>query len=313
MKLYSDIGKVAKSKSPILLGSENTLNVFTNVVSLSASLVCFIVTSRNPELLNDDYIYAKKLKITSKSDDGVSYTATGVQCSKDDDIDAELSAKYKVHGATLTGKAFTGGKLPTLEVKYETSDSKGRKVALTGLGGRDQCNGNAEIQAGLLGAKIGADVVSSDLQGSLAVAITSEKYSGFMVVGGDGQYSISGSELTKGNAAVSFFDGKESEITVHLLDKMKTGMVSYSHHVRPGYSVAAQMTCEMDTKETAFIFGGAYRLGGGTTVKAKADSGGSMALSYIQDVRADTKLIMSSMFNVKKLDSAKVGISLAIE
>lgn len=277
MKLYSDIGKVAK------------------------------------KLLNDDYVSANKLKVSSKTSSGVTYTVTGVHNAKQDAIDADLAAKFKLKDATVTTKLFTAAKTPTVELKYESSDGKGRKVNITTLGGKGLGNTSAEINAGALGIKLGADLIKSDMYASAAVAVSPENFKGFIVLGAEGTYSSGTKEVTSTNYAVSFFDGKESEASVHVLDQGRKGMVSYSHHVRQGFSVGAQMTYIKETKATMLNMGLAYRMDGATTIKAKMDSEGICGLSYIQEIRPKTTLIMSSKFSAKTLENPKLGISLAIE
>ncbi|CAN8075005.1 unnamed protein product [Agarophyton chilense] len=277
MKQYSDIGKIAK------------------------------------KLLTDDYVFTNKLKLTSKTPDGVSYTITGVQNTKTEQVDAEISAKGKIKGTTVTAKAFTSGKLPTLEVKHESSDARGRKAALTALLGNDLRSATAEFLGGPLGVKIAGDAVSHDMYASLAVALTSDKYDGFVIAGAESEYNLNLREFGRTNYAFSVFDGKESEVSLHITNKMHRAMLSYSHHVRHGFSVAAQISHDFPEKNTQISMGSAYRLDGATTIKGKLDMDGFVALTYLQDIRPNAKLIMSSKFDPRKLDNAKVGVSLAIE
>lgn len=265
------------------------------------------------ELLNDDYIFTKKIKLASKTEDGCSYTVTGVQSPKDNAIDAEASAKLKVKGTTITGKLQTGAKDPIIEAKYEAKDSEGRNYTLGGDFGRNLAKSHVEFVGGPLGVKVSGDLIASEITASAALAISSSEYSGFAVVGAETQYSVADKEISKLNYALSFLDGRESECTLHVLDQAKSGMISYSHHVRPGFSVGAQMLYVRETAATSLSVGTAYRLDGATTIKGKLDSAGTMSLSYIQNVRPNTTLIMSSKFNTATFDSAKLGISLAIE
>lgn len=265
------------------------------------------------ELLNDDYIFANNIRLSSNTKDGFSYTVSGVQNVKGDTIDADVAAKLNIKGATLTGKLFTGGEDPSTELKYETKDSKGRKVTLCGTAGKKLATSTAEVLTGPFGIKLGVDVANSDLYASGALAVSPDKCTGFVVAGAESVYNLTEKKITMTNYAVSFFDGKESECAVHVLNQGKKAMISYSHHVRPGFSVATQMTYARDTKATSLAMGSAYRMDGATTIKAKLDSEGGLALSYIQDVRPNTTLIMSSKFNTMSFDSAKVGISLTME
>lgn len=245
--------------------------------------------------------------------DGISYTITGVHNSKIEQIDAEISGKCKVKGVDFTGKAFTNGKLPTLEVKYNTTDAQGRKATLTGLFGKELRTGTAELLGGPVGVKIAGDAVSSDVYGSLAVALTSDKYDGFIIAGAESSYNINAKELGKTSYGLSLFDGKESEVSLHATNRMQKAMLSYSHHVRHGFSAAAQIQHDFPEKRTQIALGAAYRLDGATAVKGKVDMDGFVALTYLQDIRPNTKLIMSSKFDPSKLDNAKVGVSLTVE
>lgn len=218
-----------------------------------------------------------------------------------------------MNGATVTGKLHTGGKEPTVEAKYESKDSQGRKYTVCGNAGRNLGTTYLEFTGGPLGVKVGADLLKSQMAASAAIALSSNDYPGFAVLGAETEYNMADKEVSKLNYALSFFDGRESECTLHILDKAKKGMLSYSHHVRPGFSVGAQMIYERESTATSLALGTAYRLDGVTTIKAKLDSEGSLALSYIQDIRPSTKLIMSTKFDTSKFDSAKVGFSLTIE
>lgn len=219
----------------------------------------------------------------------------------------------KARGATVTGKLQTGAKDPIIEAKYETKDSDGRNYTVAGDFSRNLAKSHVEFISGPLGIKIGADVLASHITGSAAVAISSSQYSGFAVAGAETQYNIADKEVSKLNYALSFFDGRESECTLHVLDQAKSGMISYSHHVRPGFSVGAQVLYVRESAATSLCVGSAYRLDGATTIKGKLDSAGTLSLSYIQNVRPNTTLIMSSKFNTTNFDSAKFGFSLALE
>lgn len=230
-----------------------------------------------------------------------------------DAIDADISAKAKIKAATVTSKLFTGSKKGTVEAKYEIKDEKIGKTSLSTLLGQGIGSSAIEFEGGLVGLKVDADFITRDIASSVAITVSPENLIGFAVIGADGMISLDKREATRADFAISYFDGKESECSLHILDKARKGMVSYSHHVRAGFSVGAQMKYDRDSKATVLAMGSAHRLDGATTVKAKIDSEGTLALSYIQDIRSNTTLIMSSKFDVNKFESAKVGISLCVE
>lgn len=251
--------------------------------------------------------------MSSKTKEGISYTVTGVQSSKDDSLAADIKGKATIRDCTITGELFTNGKDPKVEVKYDTSTASGTTGTLAVTVGPSIGLAKTEIRRGILGLVVGSDMLSSDVYGQVAVALLSRQFSGYFVVGGEAQYNTIDNVMSKVNAAISYCDGSESEVAVHLNDKMSTGTVSYSHYVRHGFSVGAQMEHSTITNKTMMSMGSAYKLDGVTTVKSKVDSSGELGLSYIQRIRSNTTLIMSSVIDVNKIDITKVGISIAVE
>ncbi len=67
-------------------------------------------------------------------------------------------------------------------------------------------------------------------------------------------------------------------------------------------------------KNSAMLtMGAAAKLDGTTTIKGKLSSTGDLALTYLQVIRPNTTLTLSTTFDVKEMKSAKMGVSLAIE
>lgn len=263
--------------------------------------------------MNDDYVFTNKLKVSSKTKEGISYTVTGVQSSKDDSLAADIKTKATIQDCTITGELFTNGKDPKVEVKYDSGNISGTTGTLAITVGPSVGLAKAEIRRGILGLVVGSDMLSSDVYGEVAMALMSKQFSGYAIIGGEAQYNTSENEISKANTAISYCDGSESEVALHLNDKMSRGIVSYSHYVRYGFSVGAQIEHSTITNETTMAMGSAYKLDGVTTVKAKVDSVGELGLSYIQRIRSNTTLIMSSVIDVNKIDITKVGISIAVE
>lgn len=251
--------------------------------------------------------------MASSTDDGRTFTVTGLANAKSDEINADLAIKQKVQGQTLTTKLFTSGSL-TCELKLDKLGVEGLKSTILGGVGKNVGVGSVEYCQGRVGFTAEANYYAGpSVSSSLAVALTSSKISGFGVVGGEVEYDASTKTVSKMNAALSYFDGKESECTLHISDKAKTGMLGYAHQVRPGFSVAGQMKYDMPNSVAVLTMGTSYRLDGASTVKGKVDSTGNLALTYIQTIRPGTTLTMSTSFDVKKLDKAKAGFSVALE
>lgn len=273
--------------------------------------------STSPELLNDDYITSTKLKIKSSTPTGVVYTVAAEKAPSASEIGADVSIQIPLYDnrGKCTTKLFTSGRT-TVEAKLDNLGVKGLTATiLKGFGGKDLLTASSEFKHGPIGATAAADVNGQTVRSSLAMAWAPAGYAGFFVAGVDG-VAAKGDEGVTADAAdfaVSYYDGAESEATVHVSDKGTKGMVSYSHQVRSGFSVATQFKYDKTKDDASMVFGGAARLDGVTVVKGKMDSNGVCALSYIQDIRAKTTMIFSTKFDVQKLDDARVGFSLALD
>jgi hypothetical protein len=267
------------------------------------------------ELLGDDYVDCHKLKIKSNTGNGVTYTVAAERDgATDSDIKADVSLQFPLYErrGTCTTKFFTSGK-GTAEIKLDNLGVKGLTTTLLAGVGKDVGVATVEFKHGPVGLTTAYDVYGKAAAASLAAAFAPQGYAGFFVAGVDGV--VAGPEFNADRAdfALSYYDGAESEATVHVTDKGQKAMLSYSHHVRSGFSVASQFKYDKVKDSATLQFGGAARLDGVTVVKAKIDSHGLCAMSYVQDIRAKTSLILSTKFDVTSLDSAKVGISLALD
>jgi Eukaryotic porin len=223
----------------------------------------------------------------------------------------ELHFQVPLYGQKLTTKFFTSGK-GTAELKLDDLGVRGLNMTLLGGIGKDVGVGTVEFKHGPIGITAAVDYFGRAGDASIAAAYAPKGYSGFGVIGLVGKVS---SEFAreKLDLCLSYYDGEESECTLHVNDKATRGLMSYSHHVRPGFSVAGQFLYDQPKESSVLTMGCAARLDNCTVVKGKVDSRGEVSASYIQEIRAKTKLILSTKFDVSTLDSAKVGISLALE
>jgi voltage-dependent anion channel protein 2 len=275
-KLYSDLGKTAK------------------------------------KLLGDDYIESNKLKVKSSTASGVSYTVQAEQKGYGENIDGDFSLEFPAAGQKATAKLFTSGK-GTAEIKLNSLGVKGLNATLLAGIGKEVGTATIEFKHGPAGLTAVYDTINKCANATAAIAVAPQGYAGYCVVAVDGTVSTPSLTADKLDLCLSFFDGAESECALHVTDKGARSMLSYSHHVRSGFSVASQIAYDKPKESAKLTMGGACRLDGVTTIKAKIDSTGLLSTSYIQEIRDKTTLIMSTKFNVTSLDAAKVGISLALD
>lgn len=253
-----------------------------------------------------------KIKLSSKTHDGLSYVVSGSTSEKSDDLSGELSVKAKYKEAVLTAKLFTTGS-PTGEIKHERVDPLGRRTSVTLTASEGKATAKAELLVSRMGMAMDTDLLKREVLASAAAAIAPAVYAGFVVVGVKGLFNLRDGSLSNTRVAASLFDGRESELTVEVEGKAKAGTVSYSHLVRAGMSVAGEMKYTRETGKAVATLGTAMKLDNVTAVKGKLDTTGLAALSYIQSIRPNTKVVMSTSFDVTKFNTAKVGLSLTLE
>lgn len=262
--------------------------------------------------MNDDYIDTHQLKIKSYTASGVSYAVEADQATRGDSIGGQFSVKFPVSGQAVTTKLYTGGNA-TVELSLDQLGVKGLSATILSGIGKEVALGTVEFKHGPVGITSSYNAIARALRSSLACAYAPKGYNGFLVFGADGKLSSPEESRDDLSLCVSYFDGHESECTLHVSDNGNQGTLSYSHHVRDGFSLASQIAYNKVKDTAKLTFGGACRLDGLTVVKGKIDSDGQLAMSYIQDIRSRTKLILSTKFNVTTLDSARVGLSLALD
>lgn len=263
------------------------------------------------ELLNDDYVFNSKLKVATVTDNGRTFTVSGETKAKED-LDAELGIKHKLGSGTLTTKLFTSGRAEG-ELKLDNFALDGLTTTLTFGVGKKVGVTKLEYSQGRVGLTALGDYYEKKVNASATAILTSNKMNGFGVIGAESGYDVEKGEAGDLNMACSYFDGRESEISLHVQQKGAKGKLCYSHQVRPDFAVAGQMDYNREKDTAVLTIGGAAKLDGATTIKGKVNSTGQLALTYLQVIRPKTTLTLSSTFDVKEMKSAKMGVSLAIE
>ncbi len=149
--------------------------------------------------------------MASTTDDGRTFTVTGETNSKTEDIDADLSVKQKLGPHTLTSKLYTRGYAQS-ELKLENFGLEGLKTTLLFGVGRKVGEATLEYGNGRVGLTASGDYYKKTMKASGAAILSTGKMRGFAVIGAESGYDVEKSEAGAVNAAVSYFDGKESEV-----------------------------------------------------------------------------------------------------
>lgn len=266
---------------------------------------------RSSELLNDDYIYGdKKIQLKTKTSNGMTYTTTSKLSGDNQSIAGDLSCKYSMNGTTLTTKVFTSGKM-TQEMELEKTGVKGLKLTvLGGLGSKQSLLTTAEFVHPHVSMVTAANLLGSQ---NISTAMTVGVHG--VTAGVAGQFDVETKTTTNVDGVLNYSNGKEYEATIMLLNKGKVGKFAYSHIVRSDFSVAAEFLYDRNADTKTLTMGSKYEVDPETTLKMKIDSLGAFSVSYIQEIRKNTKLTLCSRFDVLNLDKAshKFGLSLVIE
>jgi Eukaryotic porin len=262
-------------------------------------------------LLNDDYIFDKKVQVKTKTQNGMTYTSTAIQSAKDDSLAGDLELKFSpAPGAAVTSKLFTSGKM-SHEAVFDRLGVEGLKLTL--LGGVSS-KSNVGVSTLEYQHKSATCTAAVDAIANVAY-VTGTAGTAALTVGVDGQYDTAAKELRECNVALNYSDGKESETTVTTLNKGESAKLAYSHAIRPDFSVASEFFYDRRADAKLVTIGAKYDVDQDTTLKAKITSDGLVSASYIQEIRANTTLVLCQKFDVRNPDKAshKFGLSLVIE
>lgn len=271
------------------------------------------------EILDQDYVFGSKVKLSTKTDNGLTYTLTGSSLPKSDNLKGEFSIKGTKVNYTKdrTQELSLGTTLfssipPMAEAGFELSDSLGSNVGITAIGSNSFALVTTKIIRPKLGIFVTLDALNLTANTSLASAIAPSGYGGYAVLGAKGLIDLSKGTVSDGRVAASLFDGKESEVTLEIEGQVNAATVSYSHLVRPSTSFAASMRYSKADASHVGAMGIATKLDPSNTLKAKLDTAGQAGLSIIQHVHPSTEIVFSTQFDLAKFDTPKVGLSVTL-
>lgn len=156
-----------------------------------------------------------------------------------------------------------------------------------------------------LALKAGVTLVSAptvDVSGAYAV-------SGFLL-GGEAAYDTAKSVLTKYNVALGYHDA-DYQVAVHLLNKLSTVKVAYSHQVSSTNTLGCEVSRPVAGGDTTFTLGYAKKLGNGSLMKLKLDQAGALTTMYETKLASGEKVAAALQVATTDLSKApKYGFSL---
>lgn len=267
------------------------------------------------DLLNNDYVFqAQKLKISTKTANGVSFTTEG----------------------TLKGSKGVAGKLTAKFSPFENIQVKKLSVSTAGRFSTEASLNNAvegvtftvKAEEGAAAPPAGELVVDyksdsltvnssvdvCDVNGPTLYGASTFAYDNFLV-GGEVRYST-GFDSSEGKPSVVDYNGCLSynggDFTASVHTKKKTSNVLLSVH--QNYSKGVQLASQYDHSAKLLTVGGLYKLDQSTTFQGKMSSNGVVSANAIQTIAAGVKLISSAEVDAKNFagDSHKFGLQLIL-
>jgi len=267
------------------------------------------------DILNNDYCFDKKLKVKTKTANGVSLTVENVMSSSG--VSGKLTSKFQPFdgiavdklGVKTNGRVFAEA---TLENAFA-----GAQFTVSAE------DGAGKSPAGSLSMSYNMDSINLDasldfVRGPTLYAAGTFGYDGF-VLGGEVKYntefddSDSNSKLEDYNGSLSYVGG---DFTASLSTSNKASVygVSIHHNVSADTQIATQFDFNSKDSGKVLTLGGIYTVDSETKFQGKIDSNGIVSSNWIQQVRPQVQLIASAQVDAKNFqgDSHKFGLSLIL-
>lgn len=273
------------------------------------------VSKSSSDLLNNDYLFmAQKLKLKTKSANGVEFTTEGtLKGSKG--VSGKLSASFAPFEGIKINKlcVTTAGRFQTEASLTNAMD--GVKITVKAEEGADQPPaGELCVDYSNSNTVVNTSVDVCDVNGPTLYGAATFSYDNFLV-GGEARYST-GFDSSDGAAALVDYNAvaqyNGGDFTASVQTKKKASAVSLNLH--QNYSKDVQLATEYNHSAKLLTLGGLYKLDGSTKLQGKLNSKGVVSANAIQVIGQGVKLISSVELDAKNFagDSHKFGLQLIL-
>eukprot|EP00190_Bangiopsis_sp_CCMP1999_P007458 CAMPEP_0198726274 /NCGR_PEP_ID=MMETSP1475-20131203/3377_1 /TAXON_ID= ORGANISM="Unidentified sp., Strain CCMP1999" /NCGR_SAMPLE_ID=MMETSP1475 /ASSEMBLY_ACC=CAM_ASM_001111 /LENGTH=273 /DNA_ID=CAMNT_0044488179 /DNA_START=56 /DNA_END=877 /DNA_ORIENTATION=+ len=259
------------------------------------------------KLLSDDFVSGKKVEVKTATDNGVAFTATGLESSNDGSLSGVLSWKYRVYGNSFTTKVLTSNTIST-EAVFDKLGVDGLKATVNGAIGAGKQSATTKVEYSMDPVNTSAlvDIVDKTVVPSIAIGYKNIGLGAEAVVTNDNKNV---SRYSVGATVVH----NDSEVTLTAYDQLKTFKIAFSHVVTTGFSVAAEAMFNREAQTMGMTTGIMYSAGG-NVMRLKSDSEGTLSLAYAAKVDKATTLTMSTATNLKEMEKGqKLGLALTLD
>ncbi|OQS06755.1 voltage-dependent anion-selective channel protein [Thraustotheca clavata] len=267
------------------------------------------------DVLNDDYDYSRKLKIKTKTANGVTFTTEGAMAANKS-ILAKVGANFRVPqigGLTISKlQVTTAGRIvaeadianaivDNLKVSFKFEDGS-RKVSASQVGKL-----GLEYKQPAFTTNLEADITGKNVTGA-GVAVVSG-----VIIGANAAFNVEKSAVSDFGGALAF-GGADYQVTIASKKSLKTVAAAFHHKPCKSTIYAASIDYDVQTAANALTLGGRYVANAETTFAGKVNSDGFVSLACVQKVTPFLSLTTSAHIDAKHFegDAHKFGLGLTI-
>ncbi|EQC27564.1 hypothetical protein SDRG_14619 [Saprolegnia diclina VS20] len=273
------------------------------------------ISKKAENVLGDDYDYSRKLKIKTKTANGVTFTTEGAMAANKS-ILAKVGASFRVPQvggltisklqATTAGRVLVEGDIANaivdnLKVSFKLEDgsrkTNAKQVGKLGL----------EYKQAAFTTNVEADITGKNVTGA-AVSVISG-----VTIGAHGAFNVEKSAVSDFGGALAF-SGADYQVSVASKKSLKTVAANFYHKPCSSTIYAASIDYDVQTAANAVTLGGRYTANAETTYAGKINSDGFVSLACIQKVTPFLSLTTSAHIDAKHFegDAHKFGLGLTI-
>ncbi|CAK4616214.1 unnamed protein product [Aphanomyces euteiches] len=263
------------------------------------------------DTISDDYDFSRKLKVKTKSANGVTFTTEG-SLAANKSILAKLGAAFNHSSGLNVSKlqVTTQGRL------IAEADIANAIIDNLKLGFKFEDGGKNAKQVGTVELKYVQDAFTAhttiDAAGSNVTQNGVFHYENF-ILGGTTSFSLEKQAVSDYGGALGY---KDSDFEASIVAKKlcKNLVTSFVHTPSQDVTYAAVYDFDSKTGGNTLTVGGRYKADKDTTYLAKIDSEGILSLASIQKLRPFVSLTTSAQVDVKNFegDAHKFGFGITL-
>ncbi|WIA22960.1 hypothetical protein OEZ86_009887 [Tetradesmus obliquus] len=247
--------------------------------------------------------YDQKLSYSTRTADGVQLVLNAIR--KDEKADLSLRTVYNYGNYGLNATFTTSDKVHVLASVDKIAP--GVKVSLSAT--------LPDKESG----KLLVDYINQHVHLKTSVGMTTQPKvtlsaaSGYknLVFGGEVAYSTEKSAVSNYGLALGLHAG-DSQLAVHLQDKLETLKFMAAHNVSKDKMLAAEITRPVAGGDVTFHLGIARRMENGALLKTKVDHKGTLSALYEQRLATGERFVLSTQLDTLNIGgkAPKVGFAL---